>query len=628
MVTALYAGEGSEPGSGALSGMPWLADGEVTKKEVYTLKPGDMVAYDECFLSLAGNADLVGIGIIRDSAFYWVLDGREYGPYLNRCWLEDARGQSKWGFAGEKDDGWYVQIDGREEMGPYQQASSPYYSGVWQYACKNLDGWRMSIDGNEFGPYLEVGRFVVDSQAAQWSFSARTPDGWVIQSSAGSSGPFNQVKWLDYYAGRRFGFVADAPDGWHVNMDGKDYGPFTEVQGPRFSGDERTWAFRARDLEGWRAVVSGKVYGPYENVWNIELSRDGGAWAIGYGRGQDWYELLNGDKTLGPFNSNYAPGFSRDGRRWGFGLKQSDDWYVTLSDSGRCGPYKDVRSFEFSRDGSKWAACTRKDAGWFVTMNGSDYGPFDSTVLGSTFSSSDGTRWGFTARRKDGWHLILNSGREYGPYDQVSRPQFGGQGSNWWARTKTGSSYGVVINGREFGPYGSEVGLDFDSQYKHWAFECVENSQHFVVADGSAHGPFRAVTWPFFPESSASFLIWVQKDDGWYLLAGDKEFGPCDDQYGVSGSGDDWACIMESDGQDYAVIDGKIAGSNVLKLTYVPSQLGAGYFCWFTLEGRDIYCCRVPTRAPGISVGTGALRGPQLKRKPRNAGTKEPGKTK
>jgi len=185
-----------------------------------------------------------------------------------------------------------------------------------------------------------------------------------------------------------------------------------------------------------------------------------------------------------------------------------------------------------------------------------NFGPF---VAWDHFHQNKNGNFGFAGRRNNEWVVVVD-GKEYGPYEQASSPEFSSQTSEWsFVFTKEGSRF-VRMNDTILGPFEEVATVALPAKGKGYAIVVKEKKGWFVrFRNKVKKGPYELPPSVQYSPKGSHCLVRFSKQGNQYYSMDGKEKGPFHVVGECSFSKDDkaWAIqVLEVNGWKYHMSSG------------------------------------------------------------------------
>lgn len=188
-----------------------------------------------------GGVSLTKLGWLaeykRSGSFWLSLNGKEYGPFVD--WTSGNVGD--YHFVFEACNSYnpicsgYAIVDGTQ-YGPYSKVRAMAESGDdWGFSFEKNDAWYVNLNGKEFGPY-----YPKDPICPLNDFG-------------------NEIEVMDLHSGGGnavLGFPYQSQDKkWNINVSGNDFGSYDAVGCAPFKGNKNQIALQYKNNGGWFVEV-------------------------------------------------------------------------------------------------------------------------------------------------------------------------------------------------------------------------------------------------------------------------------------------------------------------------------------------------------------------------------------
>lgn len=209
------------------------------------------------------------------------------------------------------------------------------------------------------------------------------------------------------------------------------------------------------------------------------------------------HQAVIGDNVLDRGGPLVELSASRDGTRYAYARRSGDTWEVVLTGAS-LGKFEKIRHVRLSASGEHVAYAAKQRAGEAVMWDRTPVAEADEVAeIEATGETLESLIW--LAKRPDGWY-IESTAHRYGPVDEVVGP-FGkvlqvAPGGNWAAVVVKSKQKLIVSNGHVLCEVPSDAGVDL-------------------------FGGFAS-----YCPGIKTFAYQEHRDDGWYVVAGARTWGP------------------------------------------------------------------------------------------------------
>ncbi len=403
-----------------------LPELKTTKEIIYTMKPGETVAFtNEYQLGVELKEAEYYIYIKKGGKYYLHTAQKIFGPYddLNSANPDNPNGDDLIkGFNVTKGNSKYVISEGKE-IGPFSKESYYYSYKEVAYAIETKEKkYTVEVEGKKIGPFVS------------WPSVDKIEEGYVAYGK-------NENNKYDLYVNgvlaennierKGWGFTVDKQLVYDYMKDGKAYvkyqnesiGPFDEVN--KIAVIEKLLSFSYKKEGKSYLYLNGKSIGPYDYIeipYNIKATE-----AYLYKtNGEYFIQIVNG-KLEGPFSSSPSIAYNSETNRYLIVAGSKGDKEVIYC-GNKFGPFNDVYraygdfyNITFSKEKLPSLIVENKDQTYSIYVDEKMIGPFKGKPAYFYDSTSQNYAITYSTLNSNGqeeFNLILNE-QVIGPFKSV-----------------------------------------------------------------------------------------------------------------------------------------------------------------------------------------------------------------
>jgi Tol biopolymer transport system component len=351
--------------------------------------------------------------------------------------------------------------------------------------------------------------------------------------------------------GTRMAYVAWAGQQAHVVVDGTPSRAYDRVLGKTisFSSDSRRMGYLAVRGEQGVAVIDGKEYptrgGDDKDYFRPVFSPDSKRVAFKEAHYDSASRAFQArvfvDGKPGPtLTAAWRPVFSLDSKRLLYGGERKGAGKLVVVDGVEGPACDDVKDWQFTADSEHVVYSARKGEKWHVVIDGKASPAFDNLHGWAWSLASDPPKLLCGAMVDGKWHAWLD-GKLHGPYWNVSRVWFSGDGRRWAASAGQSLTKKLLVVDGTPGPTFSDIRVGpspFSSDSKRVAYLAGKGFQWHAVIDGVVSEGYDGATEPVFSPDGKRVAYAGVQERGKVVVVVDGQAGPA-----WHGVGDDSVCF-------------------------------------------------------------------------------------
>ncbi len=492
--------------------------------------------------------------------YYFVLNGREYGPFIDDTRVK-ITGPNYW-IKAKSRDGEFLMVNG-EVHGPYRDISGFNASDkVRGWSAVALDGSRrflLSGSRGKDGPFRMVSdNSVVNDSVICFAYMEESPDIFVNYNGT-KFGPYrhSDLEFQVYMSpdGKNCAIVPeierDGPDERFLIVDEKSYGPYRDVRDFRFGVDGKSWGFIATDMAGkCYAVIKERTIGPFDSVKGVYENNGRWFYSCSTKYEESWIKTFTGT-SYGPYLGDTSVNFSPGKRHYYFtaekrGAGETRESWMVVNDVA-IGPYAGIHSPEFSGSEDGWVLkadisddnITGKHT-VVKTSTGETLGPYLEVPSIAVGELARDFAFSYRLKDKDGVFIRMGgAGKDPGPFDSVDYIGVSGKGSFAYARARKRGAWYHVTAYATLGPYDR---VRYTDQGDTPVVNVTRKGKTYSIVNGSEIGPLQGEVMPVGKQTGLCAAVY-HDGKGSILEIEGKKFGPyeilCDTA--IAPGGKNWA---------------------------------------------------------------------------------------